>query len=68
MQRFTQVIAFIQLCISHSTAEGKSEEEKKKTITEEYVPNTLNPVLDRINKRLEGKEWIISDKVWRAVP
>ncbi|KAG7170370.1 Hematopoietic prostaglandin D synthase-like 3, partial [Homarus americanus] len=40
-----------------------SEEEKKKTYREEFFPNVMEPVLVRLNKRLEEREWFVTDKV-----
>ncbi|XP_050728162.1 hematopoietic prostaglandin D synthase-like [Eriocheir sinensis] len=44
-------------------AEDKSEEEKKKILKEEYMPNTLFPLLERLDKRLGDKEWFIGDQI-----
>uniref|UniRef100_A0A0N7ZBC2 glutathione transferase n=1 Tax=Scylla olivacea TaxID=85551 RepID=A0A0N7ZBC2_SCYOL len=41
----------------------KSQEEKDKELREEYVVKTLTPVLEKVNKRLETKQWLIGDKM-----
>ncbi|KAG0714706.1 Hematopoietic prostaglandin D synthase [Chionoecetes opilio] len=41
----------------------KSEEEKAKEMQEVYLPNVLAPVLDKINKRMETKQYIVDDKL-----
>lgn len=41
---------------------SSSEEEKKKKIGEEFVPNNVNPILQRLNKRLTDKQWFVSDQ------
>ncbi|KAK7076171.1 hypothetical protein SK128_007051 [Halocaridina rubra] len=40
-----------------------SNEEKTKRFREELFPNVLKPFLVDINKQLEGKDWLVGDKV-----
>ncbi|KAK8733564.1 hypothetical protein OTU49_006359 [Cherax quadricarinatus] len=56
--------------LSDVTGEGykimfssQSEEEKKKIYREEFFPNVMAPVLERLNKRLQDREWFIDDKI-----
>nr|XP_045584247.1 hematopoietic prostaglandin D synthase-like [Procambarus clarkii] len=42
---------------------SQSEEEKKKVYREEFFPNVMAPVLERLEKRLQEREWFVSDKV-----
>lgn len=46
-----------------SSPEDKTEEEKQKTLREEYLPQTLGPLLERLEQQLQGKEWFVEDKV-----
>lgn len=41
----------------------KTEEEKKKEIEENLYPNIMKPFLERLEKRLNGREWFVTDKV-----
>ncbi|XP_071528349.1 hematopoietic prostaglandin D synthase-like [Panulirus ornatus] len=41
----------------------KSEEEKKKEFEEVLYPKFLEPIMSRLDKRLQEKEWFVSDKV-----
>lgn len=43
----------------------KSDEDKQKTWKEEWLPNTVLPVMDKLEKRFKEKEWFVSDKVGR---
>merc|ERR1712168_693913 len=46
----------------------KSEEEKNKEFTEVYLPNTLQPFLVKLEKRLSEKVWFLGDKMsWADV-
>lgn len=62
-QKSNQALALILFCFSHRMAEDKTEEEKNKTLKEEYLPNTLLPLLERLDKRFAEKEWFVGDKV-----
>merc|ERR1712168_1590963 len=44
----------------------KSEEDKKKEFTEVYFPNTLQPFLVKLEKRLSEKVWLLGDKMYWA--
>lgn len=41
----------------------KSEEEKEKEIKEEYIPKVLEPFMEKINKRMSEKQWLVSDNI-----
>ncbi|KAG7170368.1 Hematopoietic prostaglandin D synthase-like 1 [Homarus americanus] len=42
---------------------GKSEEDGKKAVREEFIPNHAEPVMERLNKHLGEKEWYTSGKI-----
>merc|ERR1712168_1446847 len=44
----------------------KSEEEKKKQFMEEFLPNSLQPALVKLEKRLSEKVWFLGDKMYWA--
>ncbi|XP_071528343.1 hematopoietic prostaglandin D synthase-like [Panulirus ornatus] len=39
------------------------EEEKKRQRKEELFPNVISPILTRLNKQLEEREWLVSNEV-----
>lgn len=45
-----------------SYGEGTMDE-KNRRYKEEMIPNVVLPVLNRLNKELEGKEWFAASQV-----
>lgn len=43
--------------------ETKTVEEKLKELREGYLQHTLGPMMDRLEKRLEKREWFIDDRM-----
>ncbi|KAK4325063.1 hypothetical protein Pmani_004334 [Petrolisthes manimaculis] len=41
----------------------KSDEDKQKIWKEEWLPKTVVPIMDKLDKRLKDREWYVSDKM-----
>ncbi|KAK4324334.1 hypothetical protein Pmani_005023 [Petrolisthes manimaculis] len=43
---------------------SKTEDEKKQEYREQFFPNIMKPVLERLEKRLSNREWFASQLTW----
>lgn len=41
----------------------QTEEEKQAKLREEYLPQTLGPLMERLEQQLQNKEWFVEDKM-----
>lgn len=62
-QRSSHVYSLISCCVFHRHAEDRSKEENMRIYKEDFVPNKLEPMMDKLNKRFEKDQYFISGKV-----
>lgn len=56
---------YVLILYLYFSMSDKSEEDKQKTWKEEWLPNTVLPYMDKLEKRFKEKEWFVTDKVGR---